>query len=133
MVPEASLNCGDAELRGKIAAVLRDARTPHGKECFWVEEAGESLSLMAHTPKRDEIVRGIFLLGTLNDPTPREQRYGESGVSMLEVEKGSGHHMPEGILALAGRSAKPADRRTPMPATKAKGLLLERVGLEHAA
>lgn len=129
MVPEASLDCADADLRARIAGVLRAARSVQGKDCFWVEEIGESLSIIAHTPRRVEIEGGVFRLGRIDDPTLREQKYGPSGLSMLEVEKGSGHHMPEGILALVARDIESSDGRTPMKATDAKRLLMERVGL----
>lgn len=132
MVPESALNVSDRSLRQRIAETLRAATTPSGKQLFWVEEIGESLSIMIHTPRLPDIREGIVRLGRVDAPAdspPVAWRFEDAGIAMLKVEVGSAHHQPEGILAVHGDGVSAQDARKPMKASDAKAMLMQLAGL----
>jgi hypothetical protein len=128
MVPQVALRCPDPAARKRIAEVIGAARVP-SKHMLGVQEIGESLSITIHVPKLADIRAGKILLGRVDGSPPREIPFEEAGITFLQVEPGSGHHQPEGILAVFGGGVAPDPRRSSMKATEAKGLLMDLAGL----
>jgi len=126
MVPQVALRCDDADLRRRITRVLSEARTP-SKKLFSAEEIGQSVSITIHVPKLEDIRAGTLTLGRVDAPDApgRSVRFEDAGIQMLEIEVGSGHHQPEGILAVVGQGVAPDPARKTMKATDAKAFLME--------
>lgn len=52
---------------------------------------------------------------------------------MHEVEAGTAYHIPEGILAVAGRGVAPKDAREKLDLHRVKPFLLELSGMQPSA
>ena len=120
MVPQATTRVGDPALRARVRQELHALRTISGKRFLDVEVRGESVSVTIGTPPRGDVDSGVLV-----EHSGAHVRFEDAGIVVHEVARGTGNHVPQGALALAGRGIAPDASRSEIPLESVKGLLLE--------
>lgn len=126
MVPQVAIEIDNPSLLKRAETALRECVTDSGRALFRTDPVGKSLNITILTPSRADIAAGGFRRQTVPD---RLIRWIEAGIRFLEVEPGTGYHIPEGILAFRGSGIPPDESRGVMAATQVKPLLLAMGGL----
>ena len=122
MVPQVSVAVADETKRARLIAFLEGARV-ESHALFDVDVIGTSLSITIRTPDLAGVRGGTFTVDG------RTLRFADAGIEMLEVESGTGYHVPEGVMAIVGRGIAADDARTELPLASVKERLLELTGL----
>ena len=110
----------NAAKRKEVVQTLSDASTKTGTRIFQVSEQGETISITMKTPPKAEWRDQIGLVNG------KEWDFSTLGIEVLQVEAGSGYHIPQGFLLVLTNQKKhwPKTIKT----TEAKALLAELMG-----
>ena len=121
MVPQIAVEIADVEKRQRAIARLHDCKTTLGAPFIRVQEIGATLSITVAITKRSAIEAGKFHMG-MNEVT-----WSEAGITAVDIEAGTGYHVPEGTLAfLTGEVTNDSidNRNQKIPADAIKAWLL---------
>lgn len=98
MVPQVAARLPRKELV-RAQETLLSLRTRSGRQVFFTEEKGDTLSVTLVTPNKEDCLTGnLFADG-------KTYSFAELGISCFTVDAGTGYHIREGILALKGKNA----------------------------
>ncbi len=116
MIPRAAAEIPDQTQRANIVTWLSGWRTTSGSPLFDVREIGISLSIATRLPPRTDIESGAA-----NNPSG-SRAFSELGIRAVEIEAGSGYHIPEGSFAvyLPNHSSVPDQSRGTFPSSNFK-------------
>jgi hypothetical protein len=129
MVPQVAVEISNDANRLQAIAQFSKCKTILGESFIRVQEIGTTLSITVATTKRAAIDAGKFMLDGA------EITWDAAGIKAVDIEPGTGYHIPEGILAfLSGEvaAATTTTRETTIPADTVKSWLL-RIADEGAA
>ncbi len=116
MIPQVAADIPDHTKRAQVIAWLSACHATSGSPLFDVRVIGISLSISTRLPPRSDIETGMA-------SSPSGSRaFAELGIRAVEIEAGSGYHIPEGTFAayLPNLSAAPDQRRGTFPASNFK-------------
>jgi len=116
MIPQVAAEIPDPTQRAAVIAWLSDWRSAGGHALFDVREIGVSVSIATKLPPRSDIETGVANTAT------GSLAFSEMGIRAVEIEAGSGYHIPEGSFAvhLQEQSSAPDQRRVTFPASNFK-------------
>jgi len=123
MVPQVAVEIEDARLRKELVRSLASCKSVSGAPLFRVDVIGNSLSITLIVPKRKEIDAGFFITGE----SPRSWK--EAGISVYNIDAGTGYHVPEGAMTIYGSGITASDTRECLPTDQAKEFLMTLGGL----
>ena len=99
MVPQVAVEISDKAKRQHAIIQFSNCRTMLDEPFIKTQEIGATLSITVATSNRAAIDAGKFILGDT------EITWEAAGIHAIDIEPGTGYHIPEGVLAfLSGKS-----------------------------
>ncbi len=124
MVPQVALEIHDARLRNDFVQSLAACKSVSSASLFKVDMIGNSLSISLIAPRRRDLEAGFF------GPGESRSSWDEAGISIYNIDAGTGYHVPEGAMAVYGTGIPADDSRQVLPDDRAKDFLMQLAGLE---
>ena len=124
MVPQVAVEIPADAMRAEVKRILRESKTASGGELFRFEESGSHLNITLVNPRATDIRAGAFLL-----PGGKKMTWEKAEIRVIEIEAGTGYHIPEGVMAIYPQEADARDERRKLSARDAKGFLMGLSGL----
>lgn len=128
MVPQVSVEIGDAEKRKQAKMFLESCLTSSRQRLFFVDEIGSSLTITVKTPaSTDRDIGGFWNLGGF-------LKWEDSGLKIIEIEPGTAYHIPQGVLAIHEKrlEGKKESIITRIDATEVKEMILKIAGITRS-
>lgn len=126
MVPQIAAEIKDPLKRAQIKSQLEGIKTPSGLSLFKVQEIGLSLSITNQTPPLGDIEARVCKMD--NGQT---LAFSELGISVVQTDRGTAYHIPQGIFAVQGHLKNQFSRiatSQEIPADQIKEMILEAAG-----
>ena len=130
MVPQVAVEVPDTSKREHALEKFANCKTILGESFIRVQTIGTTLSITVATTSRKAIEAGKFVIGG------EEFSWEAAGINAVDIDAGTGYHIPEGTLAFYGGAvSRPSGdtRSTIIPADEIKSWLLQiaKDGPEH--
>ncbi|MCA3085470.1 MAG: hypothetical protein ING65_04040 [Rhodocyclaceae bacterium] len=130
MVPQVAVEVPDASKRERALEKFANCKTILGESFIRVQAIGTTLSITVATTSRKAIEAGKFVIGR------EEFSWEAAGINAVDIDVGTGYHIPEGTLAFYGGDSSIVSgdsRATVIPANEIKSWLLQiaKDGPEH--
>ncbi|MCA3017417.1 MAG: hypothetical protein ING62_02055, partial [Rhodocyclaceae bacterium] len=96
MVPQVAVEVPDASKRERALEKFANCKTILGESFIRVQAIGTTLSITVATTSRKAIEAGKFVIGR------EEFSWEAAGINAVDIDVGTGYHIPEGTLAFYG-------------------------------
>jgi hypothetical protein len=125
MVPQVAVEIADSELRNEFVRSLQSCKSASGVSLFQFDVIGNLLSITLVCPTREDLKAGFFTTGV------SRSAWEEAGISVYNIDAGTGYHVPEGAMAVYGAGIPANGTRQVLRDDQAKQFLMRLAQLEQ--